>query len=343
MNRIYSLQVFRGLAALAVVTTHTTIATGAFIADVPVWLDSILKRGYLGVDFFFVLSGFIIMYSHINDKKSLGSTKDYIIKRLVRIFPAYLPICFGMLFLYRLMPELSASGGREYSIISSIFLLPSSLPPVLSVAWTLVHELFFYFIFLSFFISRKLFFSVIFFWFLSILFWPGAGVGGYILSPLNIEFMFGVFMALVFVKVSIFNCKEKRLLLIKLSLLLILIGLIIIFFSIYVDSVVDYLERVLFSLGLSFVVLGVVYIDQHFLKYIWPNFLVVLGNASFSIYLIHNPLLSVTQRLLGKVPFIDWQLGLFFGMAFSISTGLIYFKLVEKPITTQTRRLFNKV
>jgi hypothetical protein len=58
--QIQSLQVFRGLAALAVVLHHASVSTGAFVADVPAWAMSVFGLGYLGVDFFFVLSGFII-------------------------------------------------------------------------------------------------------------------------------------------------------------------------------------------------------------------------------------------------------------------------------------------
>lgn len=202
LQKINSLQVFRGLAAIAVVAHHTNTATAAFIEDVPTWVDNTLSHGYLGVDFFFVLSGFIIMYSHMQDDKSLANTKRYLFKRLTRIFPAYLPISLGLIFLYIIIPELSASGGREYSLLSSLLLLPDNQPPALSVAWTLIHELIFYFIFLSYFISRRLFAIILGTWFLSIFFFHQETnrLNTYFLSPLNIEFMFGVTIAVIFRK-----------------------------------------------------------------------------------------------------------------------------------------------
>lgn len=62
----------------------------------------------------------------------------------------------------------------------------------------------------------------------------------------------------------------------------------------------------------------------------WPLLLMLLGNASYSIYLIHNPLLSITQRLAGRLE-LDWLLALMGGVVVSILAGLIYYKLIERP------------
>ena len=129
-----SLQVFRGLAALAVVVHHAGVSTSAFVGDIPFVADSLFSLGYLGVDFFFVLSGFIIMYSHIDDERNLPAVRRYLFKRLIRVFPPYLPISIALLILYSVMPEFSAAGGREYSLVSSLFLVPTDNPPALSVA-----------------------------------------------------------------------------------------------------------------------------------------------------------------------------------------------------------------
>ncbi len=154
-TEIRSLQVFRGLAALAVVAHHAAVSTVAFVGFVPGTAQSVFGLGYLGVDFFFVLSGFIIMYAHMGDERSPATVRRYAFKRLVRIFPAYLPISISLIALYATMPGFSASGGREYSLLSSLLLLPADGPPALSVAWTLVHELMFYAVFLLFFVSRR--------------------------------------------------------------------------------------------------------------------------------------------------------------------------------------------
>ncbi len=80
---------------------------------------------------------------HINQNNNNPKIMSlYIKKRFLRIYPIYWPIGVGMIILYILFPNLSAvNGGRDYSIISSIFLIPSNLPTALSVGWTLHVEL----------------------------------------------------------------------------------------------------------------------------------------------------------------------------------------------------------
>jgi peptidoglycan/LPS O-acetylase OafA/YrhL len=50
-----SLQAARGVAALAVVAHHAQTAVDAFIGPMPTLVQSVMAKGYLGVDFFFVL------------------------------------------------------------------------------------------------------------------------------------------------------------------------------------------------------------------------------------------------------------------------------------------------
>ncbi len=128
-SKIQSLQVFRGLAATAVVAHHANLSTAAFVGIVPSGVSNVFNLGLLGVDFFFVLSGFIIMYAHLDDMGTWGAVRKYSIKRLARIYPAYLPIGIGMVLLYAAMPGFSASDGREFSLVSSLLLLPDGPPP----------------------------------------------------------------------------------------------------------------------------------------------------------------------------------------------------------------------
>jgi exopolysaccharide production protein ExoZ len=109
--QIQSLQMFRGLAALAVVAHHTALSTQAFVGVLPDPFTKWFEMGLLGVDFFFVLSGFIIMYAHMDDDSALAAWKLYALKRLSRIYPAYIPVGVGLVVLYAAMPDLSAAGG----------------------------------------------------------------------------------------------------------------------------------------------------------------------------------------------------------------------------------------
>ena len=187
---IQSLQVFRGLAALAVVAHHAAVSTDAFVAGVPAaWLRA-FDLGAYGVDFFFVLSGFIIMHAHRDESGRAARIGHYLFKRFTRIFPAYWPIGLGVLGMYALLPDLSASGGRTFSTLSSVLLLPADQPPALSVAWTLVHELMFYVLFMLWFVSRRAFWGGLLVWVAAIVLaqadggcCEGKGVGVWVGAP----------------------------------------------------------------------------------------------------------------------------------------------------------------
>jgi peptidoglycan/LPS O-acetylase OafA/YrhL len=70
----------RGVAALMVVLMHI------FEANSTSRFDMIVNHGYLAVDFFFLLSGFVIGYAY-DDRWSKMSTIDFFKRRLIRLQP----------------------------------------------------------------------------------------------------------------------------------------------------------------------------------------------------------------------------------------------------------------
>lgn len=82
--RIAGLDSLRGLAALSVVMYHYTDAYNHVLGQhLTLWFD--FKRGNLGVDAFFVISGFVIFMTL--DKSA--SAADFMVSRFSRLFPAY--------------------------------------------------------------------------------------------------------------------------------------------------------------------------------------------------------------------------------------------------------------
>ena len=86
----------------------------------------------------------------------------------------------------------------------------------------------------------------------------------------------------------------------------------------------------MFALGLGLLMLGFAMHERQ-RPMAWPALMLALGNASYSIYLVHNPLLSLTQRLAGKFE-LNWVFGLLLGMCISVLCGYLYFQLVERPV-----------
>lgn len=328
MRQITSLQVFRGLAALAVVMYHGSMSTSTYVAPVPPTAAAIFGQGYLGVDFFFVLSGFIIMYAHSGDGRSLDAVRRYTFKRLVRIFPAYLPLAIALIALYAAFPGFSFNGAPDYSLSSSLLLVPADRPPVLSVAWTLVHELLFYTIFLLFFVSRRLFVYSLIGW-ASLIVATNIIAGDmvndptnwlrYPLSILNMEFMLGVVAAWM-VTSSVVACKPSWL----------IAGGVVMAASLLSAMEISGIAflRLGFAAGLALMIVGVARWERTNSPG-WPVILVLMGNASYSIYLVHNPVFSVAQRLSKQAGF-NWVGGLIAGVAMAVAAGYVYHIALER-------------
>ena len=329
-----SLQGFRGAAAIAVVLHHAALSTDAFVqpgfgSGVARWL----QLGYLGVDFFFVLSGFIILYVHADDVPTGPSARRYLGKRLLRVYPPYLPISILLVLAYLAAPGMSASGGRQWSLASSLLLLPSDQPPALSVAWTLVHEMVFYTVFLIFFAWRRAFPAFVALWALVILVVNAkAEVTGwlhYLVAWQNLEFVMGMLTA-VAVRRGLGTALRPAgwitagVLVAGLTLAL-------------TDPALQPAARPLFGLGMAAMVVG--FARRDLATRSAPSALwVLLGAASYSIYLVHNPLLSLTQRVLAAAHF-GWLPACATGVALAIAAGIGYHKLVEQPALVKARAL----
>lgn len=144
-QRIYQIDLFRFIAALWVVFHHYTFrghnADDLSIVKFP-FLGEYFKYGYLGVDLFFIISGFVIVLS-IRDNNLISFVKS----RIVRLYPAYwfcLTFTFIVILLY---------GGNRFSATIGEFLVNITMlngffriKHIDEVYWSLLVELKFYFI-----------------------------------------------------------------------------------------------------------------------------------------------------------------------------------------------------
>lgn len=142
-KRFYELDAFRGLAALAVVFYHYTTRYNYFYPTNDMFGDFEFKYGYLGVNLFFIISGFVI-YLTLDKCSKLG---EFAYKRIIRLYPAYIisvVLTFTVVTLFGL-------AGQEVSIKNAIINLTMlsgfvNVPYVDGAYWSLTTELTFYFI-----------------------------------------------------------------------------------------------------------------------------------------------------------------------------------------------------
>lgn len=152
-----SVQAARALAALSVAAFHLSLMMGdPRYGGVPVFQEYTIE-GNLGVDFFFVLSGFIILHAHAKDIGQPSALPNYLWRRWARLFPVYWIYTAGMTML--LLLGLGANTELPDSLtewLATITLIRfSPIDPPLRVSWTLFHELAFYLAFAVLIVHRK--------------------------------------------------------------------------------------------------------------------------------------------------------------------------------------------
>lgn len=320
---INSLQAGRFLAAFAVVLHHSIISVTALVDVPPHWMQTILIHGYLGVDFFFVLSGFIIHYTMHIAPRPAGR---FALERLKRIFLPYWPIGVALALAYTLMPTLSDSG-REWGWLPTLTLLPASLPPALSVAWTLQHELVFYMIYAAlFFISGTVAVGMAV-WAIAIsasaIFGlPSVPLLQVMLAPINIEFIAGVAAAGVFLSGRVVPFAGA-----------VAVSSILIAAFLLVGAQRE--ESWLIGFAIA-VLIPWVCRTERTAAFSVPRWLVFGGAASYAIYLIHNPLLSLTSRLYALIG-LGWVSALIASAVVCVLAGVAYYVVWERPVMRLAR------
>ena len=351
-ERLQGLQVLRGLAALLVAWSHVQYNLGAapsYFANKP-WLT--MTIGAIGVDIFFVVSGFVIAMTAARMEQNW---RGFLVNRISRIVPLYFAVSGALLVL--IVAGFTEFGIRVQSfnqIFNSFEFIPlfdraTFTDPLCGNGWTLSFEAWFYILFAGLMsqIGRRAGTML-----------PVIMVAGVIMTaafyrsenwylpkflfhPMTLEFCAGCLL---------YRCRNwigSRTLLIMCLLLPIFL-----FLALH-EQVLGQHDRIMEDAGLgflragiwggfSFCLVGIITrldIKRH-LK--WPGFLLLLGDASYSMYLIAPIIIPVFWNVTLHVfhssrpsPFINgcvYLLG-------TIAGGLLSWKYFEVPATKWTKKL----
>ena len=145
--RLAGIQGLRGLAVLVVILVHLHHTENKY-SHGPHLLGSWISFGISGVDIFLAVSGFVMTYLAFGKFGSTQYAKSYAYSRATRLYPMYMLLTAMLIPLYFIQPALfNASEGHQVSLIRSLLLIPDVRLPLIPVAWTLHHELYFYIVF----------------------------------------------------------------------------------------------------------------------------------------------------------------------------------------------------
>ena len=215
------IQALRALAAYLVLIYHIRAVEAGEILERGTSESPLVAgpfvNGWIGVDLFFVISGFIMVYVTASKSRGLSASGDFLLSRAFRIYPPwwlFMGLMAFYLFVAHGVPwDAEALARQENSplnhIVSSIFLVPQNNFPLLGVGWTLVHEIWFYAVFAVVLLAPRQTLPIwLAVWALGVVFGALAGLSGPYLfnflqlafAPVTLEFIAGGFIALLYLK-----------------------------------------------------------------------------------------------------------------------------------------------
>lgn len=294
---LLTLQALRALAACAVVLFHALDAAERYtgLALGPLAVFELI--GSAGVDLFFVISGFVMIYTTRALPKSPASASYFMMRRVVRIVPLYWLLSLLMAFLLLALPQ--AFNRLEFQpahLAASLFFIPwpNNLGepfPILGVGWSLNYEMFFYVI-----MALVLWCARLRLLTLTLVMVPLALIGmavrpqHLIVQALTHNILLEFWMGAVVAELV----HRRRL---PYPRLLAAAGLAIFIAGVgVVSSGAEPPRAFAYGLGLAIMLAGLVAHEMQKGARV-PRLLVVLGDCSYALYLIHPLVLAVCAKL----------------------------------------------
>ena len=325
------------MAALVVVAFHLTQFINGTYNE---WLwFGLFERGFAGVDFFFVISGFVIVYTsqaYIGRPETL---RTYLTKRIIRVYPIYWLTIALMTVLMGVSLLLRPNGvgkmvANRWPGLDTILLTPHHATLNI-VSWSLSHELFFYLLFACLIVSRKG-------WTIPAFFLAGSlymaitkqvYIDGqctiweyFWFNPLNAEFALGALAGYIFLRHTLTTAQ---------GIGAAVLGMVWLYG--FGDTLNEFFGERLLHYGVaSLLILVAVLAYEHLRRPTLPAWIISIGDASYLIYLIHTPLLLPFTRLLTRLfptySSVGVPLACFALIGVVTYLSIVTHRLIEKPL-----------
>lgn len=367
-RKYYGVQALRALAAVLVVFAHSRMLINGLAnsfwrenhrADYPFFLEHF----DVGVDIFFCISGFVMCMLVRNSIGGTRAASSFLLSRLIRIFPIYLFFASIVVIVFYASKgtfNVGALTGHAPDdiahILLSLLLIPSSYTPVLPVAWTLMMEMIFYYICAASLLLKRnnylmYIYSALALTTVLITYINREGYFIYVINPYYLEFLLGI---------CAYQYREK------LMKFFPVMQIVLAFFAFFIVSHMmeisyGWSDRVFiqdnsFSLlvrafgygSIGFLLINGVsgVYEKYNLNEIRPfRFMSRLGDASYSLYLLHWFILSPAGKLIAR--FHSLPLGwvyvwYFFMIVVNIPAAILFAEYIEFPVHNFLGKYFRK-
>lgn len=345
MEKIKSLTSLRFLFAMCVFVCHLWWLKGTEYEYI---YSSLFKEGYLGVSFFFILSGFIISYAYKNNIY-IGKTslKEFYLLRVFRIVPMHI-ITLALAIPFFIIKNPMDTIDYITKLVSNALMIQSFIPDYHytynAASWSLSNEMFFYllFPFMGIFFEKTKWFSLL----ALIVIIPtsmalistGAAEFLYYINPLARLADFGIGMFLYVVYRDLQPVITK-----KIATMWEMTGitLLIIFVSFHQCVPQIYRYSSYYWLPMSCIVLAFSFNAGYISDLISKKPFVFLGEISFSFYLAHSIVIEYLQIAYTKYNFeIDKIVLSAIALVISISVSILFHYTLERPIYRTLRETY---
>lgn len=345
--RVESLTFLRFLAAIIVVFFHygNNTALGGE-------LKSLISLGPQMVTFFFTLSGFVLAIAYLNKKQC--KLFDFYVARVARIVPIYILalilICYS---------SYGVGNNNLYALFLNASFLQTWVPPYAlsfnSPGWSLSVEMFFYLTFpaVLFFIRERkisegifIFISIFIYLLTQVILssllnsdfyqgWPSASHDLIYYLPLShyCSFLLGICGGLIYIRSKLrFSCEFR-------TVAMISFVLFVNYYSLTNANVFIAMFDAPLAFGGSFysiffvVLIFVIAVSNNFFtRLLSKPVFVLLGEASYSIYILQMPFYYFYSTYISKLLNLNSELNFYIYIIALIVLSIITFKVIELPI-----------
>ncbi len=321
-------------------------------------LTFITSKGTLGVNFFFVLSGFLITYLILFEIKNKGgfNLKNFLIRRALRIWPLYYLI---VLIGFIIFPFFLKDYHTQHHLINYVFFLANfdeiyyganDSINFLTSPWSVaVEEQFYLFWGVLFFILSPVIYKhkkggfifkliILFLLMLSFIFrWVNIDeqriIYYHTLSVMP-DILIGAVLGYLFISNHPIINQLKQFSKLKISIIYIIGGLIIIFKTkIFMGEFLVF-ERYIIALFFAFVILDQISFKQSVFKVERIKGAAFLGKISYGLYMYHLIVIFLLQKWIDFNAFNVWlsiSLFLFLSVVLTFLISLSSYNWIEKP------------